>query len=250
MREAKSPEDLVRRLQTTVLSPQALINAWYLKNPPWKQWDIDANIAGDFAPGWEEVQALCRGVLEFRMALIPYLYTAFAAYREKGIPPFRPLVCDYPDDPGTYGEDQSYLIGDRLLAAPMVAGQASRSVYLPEGVWRDFWTGEAHEGQRSIMYDCPLERVPLFIKDGSLMPMARPVPHTGEPGLNDITVRIYGDGSLPCELYEDDGHSLAYRDGASARLCISYDNGSGVGMAERTGDAGQGRYRIVEWSRV
>jgi alpha-D-xyloside xylohydrolase len=71
VRDARTPEELIRRLQSAVLSPMALINAWYIKNPPWKQVERDANNEGRFAEGWEAVEEQCRMVLELRMRLIP-----------------------------------------------------------------------------------------------------------------------------------------------------------------------------------
>ncbi|MCU1235657.1 MAG: glycoside hydrolase family 31, partial [Candidatus Solibacter sp.] len=76
LRNAQNREDLLRRLQSVALSPMALINAWYIRNPPWKQVDRDANNADRFMPQWEEVEAACRRVMELRMSLIPYLHAA------------------------------------------------------------------------------------------------------------------------------------------------------------------------------
>jgi len=110
LRNDKNPEDLIRRLQSVARSPMALINAWYIKNPPWKQVERDNNNAGRLAPDWESVEARCRGVMELRMRLIPYLHPAFVAYHREGLPPFRALVMDYPDDPATWTVDNQYMM--------------------------------------------------------------------------------------------------------------------------------------------
>ena len=141
VRDAVNTEDLIRRLQTVIFSPLAMVNAWYIKNPPWKQVDREANNAGNFSQGWEQVEALCRRLIQLRMQFVPYLYAAFIRYHLEGIPPVRALVMDYPDDVKTWTIDDQYMLGDDLLIAPVFAGQTQRDVYLPPGEWFDFWTG-------------------------------------------------------------------------------------------------------------
>ncbi|MBS1858636.1 MAG: glycoside hydrolase, partial [Acidobacteria bacterium] len=166
LRNAQNSEDLVRRLQTVVLSPLALINAWYIRNPPWKQVERDANNAGRLAPDWESTEATCRAVMELRMRLIPYPHAAFVRYQREGLPPFRALVMDYPDDPATWAVDDQYMAGESLMAAPLVGGQATRRVYLPAGEWYDFWTGRKLPGKQRIQVEAPLEQIPLYVKAG------------------------------------------------------------------------------------
>ena len=190
LRHADSPEDLLRRLQTVVLSPLAHINAWYLRNPPWMQTDPDENNAGRFDPSWPELEARCRRLLEFRMQLLPYLQAAFVGYQRTGAPPFRALVVDWPDDPRTWMIDDQYLVGDALLVAPMVAGQRTREVYLPGGTWFDFWTGTPFgPGRHSIEPD--VETIPLFVRAGTAVPLAEPSLHATSEWT--IHVRSYGD---------------------------------------------------------
>lgn len=247
VRDAKSPEDLIRRLQSTVLSPQALINAWYIKNPPWKQWVRALNNKDEWAEGYQEIEAACRSVLELRMKLIPYLYAAFSRYHQEGLPPFRGLVMDYPDDPNVWNLDDQFMIGDRLMAAPVVAGVYSRSVYLPAGAWYDWWTGQRYGGGQTITIDVPLDRVPLFVKDGSLLPLAQVTLHTEDPASFSLTVQVYGDGSLPITLYEDDGTTYNYELGECNTLTLTWN---GTGAAARKGSAACPGYRIAEWQRI
>ena len=230
VRDAKSAEDLVRRLQSVVLSPLAMINAWDIEQQPWK-----------FIAGAPELVPQCRRVIELRMRLIPYLYAAFFRYREDGIPPFRALVMDYPADAQTHEVDDQWLIGDRLMTAPVVAGVERRDIYLPAGDWFDFATGQKHEGGRTIGYDVPLEVVPLFVKAGSVLPLAVPTWNTRDPESRNLEVRIYGDGSLPITLIEDDGETL---NGPYNRLEL------GPHRETRTGTASVLQYRVREWRQV
>ena len=90
------------------------------------------------------------------------------------MPPMRPLFLEYPGDPTAYQVEDQYLFGPDLLVAPILEhGARSRTVYLPEGsTWTDAWTGAAHDGGRTIEVDAPLERIPLFLRDGARLQIA------------------------------------------------------------------------------
>lgn len=203
LRHAADVADLVRRLQTAVLSPMAHINAWYIRNPPWLQVDRAANNAGDLAPNWERAEELCRQALQLRMRLVPYLQAAFVRYQNEGVPPFRALVVDYPDDPETWSIDDQYLMGEAFLVAPLFASETQRSVYLPAGDWFDFWTGTQYAGGQWHVVAASLETLPLFVRSGSAIPLAAPTDHVlPEP---DIEVRTYGpDAPDAVTIYRDD----------------------------------------------
>lgn len=212
VRHAVSKEDLIRRLQSAVLSPQAQINAWYIPLPPWEQIERDKNQAGERLPDWEAYESMVRDVLRLRMRLLPYLYTAFANYHLHGQPPFRPLVLDWPEDVALRKVDDQYMIGDKLMAAPMVAGQAERKVVLPAGEWMDFTTGQRYVGGQTLIYAAPLERVPLFVKADTVLLLAEPVEHVGD----ELTLipHAFGHPSTPATQYEDDGETFAFETGA------------------------------------
>ena len=74
-----------------------MVNAWYIQNPPWKQTDRDRNNRNEFTQEWEQLETQCREIIEWRMALLPYLRSAFAEYESYGTPPFRSPVLDFPD---------------------------------------------------------------------------------------------------------------------------------------------------------
>jgi alpha-D-xyloside xylohydrolase len=246
VRDAVSPEDLVRRLQSAALSPMALINAWYIPNPPWKQVERAANKAGRFDESWEKLEAICRGVLELRMQLVPYLHAAFVEYRDTGLPPFRPLVMDWPSDAETWTVDDQWLIGPGLLVAPVVAGQATRSVYLPEGAWYDFWTGARHEGRRRVEVRPSLEHVPLFERAGTLLPLARVTLHTDDALSGELTVRAYGGADATLTLYEDDGAHPA----TLTEVALSWNAARRAGVLRRSGTERRPAYRVVAWEAV
>ena len=247
VRSADSVEDLIRRIQTTVFSPLALLNCWTFPNPPWMQVDEDKNRNGEFFDDYEEVQKVCRSLFELRMKLIPYLYSSFAEYFFTGTPPFRALVLDYPDDANTYEIDDAYMMGESMLVAPLVAGQTKRMVYLPLGTWRDFWTHEVFEGENWYEVEADLYHIPVFVKDNTLLPLANPVQYVADDAVFDITVQVFGDSPRGFFLYEDDGTTFEYREGKYNKVYISWDIDHG-GSVKRVGDYPGARYRIVDWA--
>jgi len=181
------------------------------------------------------------------MQMIPYLYSAFYSYYLRGTPPFRALVMDYPADRKTWAIDDEYLMGDRVLVAPVTAGSHRRDVYLPEGEWVDFWTGACHTGGAAITCEVPLEIVPMFVKAGSVLPLAVPSLHTDDPDSMLLDVRVYGDGGLPMTLYEDDGVTYDFERGIYNRLTLSWNPVAGQGVATRQGTAACPGYDVRRW---
>ena len=246
VRDAENTEDLIRRLQTVIFSPLAMVNAWYIKNPPWKQVDRAKNNAGEFAEGWQVMEAACRRLIELRMQLVPYLYAAYVRYHKEGMPPFRALVMDYPDDPKTWTVDDQYLAGDSLLIAPVTAGENHREVYLPEGEWIDFWTNQRYGGRRKMNLPVPIDRMPVFVKAGSIIPLAKPTLHTQDAEAFKLTVRVYGDGKRSTTLYEDDGTPNP----AFTTVTLAWDSESHVGTIERSGPDQPFSYEVERWENV
>jgi alpha-D-xyloside xylohydrolase len=200
VRQASSVEDLIRRLQGAVFSPLAQVDCWYMKSPPWKQIDRAKNNAGELLDDWEKLEARCREIIGWRMQLVPYLAAAFQRYATDGTPPFRALILDSPHDKSLYLVDDQYLVGDRMMVAPLFAGEPSRKVVLPKGRWHDFWTGELLEGGNELAVSASTERIPVYIKSGSIVPWADAGLFAGARETRRITARVYGDGSLPFEL--------------------------------------------------
>lgn len=247
VRDAPDVETLVRRVQAVALSPQALVNAWYIPMPPWAQVDRERNTRGEAMPDRARATALVRDAFRLRMALVPILYAAFARYQADGTPPVRALAMDWPDDPEARKVDDQWLIGDDLLYAPVFAGQAVRSLWLPAGTWFDFATGERLAGGRRIEIATPLERIPLFVRDGAILPLAEPVQHIAADTVFRLQVHVYGADLRACELPEDDGETDAWTRGERNRVRLSWD---GAGRVGRTGTWAGRRYEVVGWKRI
>ena len=187
-----------------------------------------------------EVEAICRAL---RRAALPaaavHLHAGLAG-AHAGLPLMRPLVLNYPDDPRVVdARPRSILWGDDLLVAPVTrAGATHWPVYLPAGAWYDFWTGARHEGPGGVTVEAPLDRLPLFVRAGAILPLGPVVQHTGERPLDELTLlSIPGaPGRSRFELYEDDGRSNAYRRGGHALTpieCAQGPDGSRCGSGSR-----------------
>jgi len=235
VRDASSEEDLIRRLQSVVFSPLAMINAWYIVNPPWKQIDRTKNNANDLDDNWQGIEARCREIIGWRMQIVPYLRAAFAKYAMDGTPPFRALALDSPADATVATVDDEWMVGDRMLVAPLFAGEPGRKVTLPAGVWHDFWTGAKVDGN-TVDVTAATEKIPVYVKEGSVIPMAQVTGSTGEPESHQLTVQVYGDGSLPFTMATPKGETLE----------LTWDAGKKAGTVKAAG----GTYKIAGWQSM
>lgn len=249
VRQCSSSEDLIRRVQTAAFSPHALVNAWMIDNPPWRQVDKERNNAGEWMDDWPAVQDAVREIFRWRMRLVPYLYASFYRYWRDGLPPFRPLVADWPEDENTCCVDDQYMMGEDLLVAPVLGGESGRSVYLPEGRWFHLFTHERFDGGRRHEVSAPLDELPVFVRNGTLLPLAEPVDCV-EPGtVFDLTVLAFGSECRPTMLLEDDGESLDFENGSANEVTLGWSPDEG-GRMERTGKFAGRRYRITGWRQV
>jgi alpha-glucosidase len=161
-----------------------------------------------------EIHDLAREAVRLRYRLMPYIYSAFVRATETGEPVQRPLVLDHQYDPNVVDLDDQYLFGRDLLVAPVTEqGQTSRTVYLPEGDWYDWHTGELHPGGQRITVETPFERIPLFARAGAAIPMWAEAPMSTD-GYRPESVELHVfdpvvDGRWESVLVEDDGLTVA-----------------------------------------
>ena len=167
---------------------------------------------------------------KLRYRLMPYVYTLAGDTFHKDGTIMRGLVMDFPGDRKAWNVDDQYMFGPAFLVAPVTRFKArERHVYLPAGSsWYDFHSGRMEAGGRTIRAAAPFERMPLFVRAGSIVPIGPDIQYTGEKPGAPITLNVYtgADGSF--SLYEDDGTSRQYLNGAFARVPIRYDEGSGT----------------------
>jgi alpha-glucosidase len=158
-------------------------------------------------------EVINRLTIELRYRFLPYLYSVIAQCKEYGWPVIRPLFMAEPSNLALRGVDDCYLVGDALLVAPVVEqGAVQRSLYLPAGEWYDYWTNELLQGGRNITVTAPLERLPLFVRAGAVLPMWPEMQFTTEYAPESLTLRVYP-GDFETVLYEDSGEGLDYERG-------------------------------------
>ncbi len=237
VRDAASEEDLIRRLQSVIFSPLAMVNAWYIKNPPWKQLDRARNNQGRLAPDWEALEARCREMIGWRMRLVPYLRSAFGLYAADGTPPFRALLLDYPNAIELREVDDQYMMGDRIMVAPLFAGEPSRNVALPAGEWFDLWTGQSVGGGRSFEVPASTRNIPAYVKAGSVLPLAAVGASSESAESRELTVHVFGDGRVPFTLIGP----------AGAELELSWNAVSHTGQIKGASSTDR-PYRVVAWT--
>jgi alpha-D-xyloside xylohydrolase len=228
VRGSKTGEEWVRRMQSVCFSPMAMINAWSDGTKPWS---------------FPEVEKEVKAIALLRMQLMPYFYTEFAKYHFEGTPPFRAMNLEpgfaakvqtelknsnlsenpYAEAVTKEVKDQ-YMAGEYLLVAPLFKGQTERTVILPQGKWYDFYTGIlAGEGE-VIKVTAGLDKIPVFVKEGGIIPMMPPMLHAPAKGEKfDLEIRCYGNKPGSYELYDDDGETFDYEKGTFSWRKITVD---------------------------
>jgi len=211
----KSPdynELLTRWFQWSTFCPILRIHGYKTETEIWK-WLPDT-----------QKNLLAYDQLRYRM--LPYNYSVAWQVTSAGSTIMRALGMDFPADAKAWSVADEYMFGPAILVCPVTEAKATgRSVYLPAGTnWVNFWTGEKHEGGRQITTDAPIETLPLFVRAGSIVPLGPDLQYTSEKPADPIELRIYpgADGSFT--LYEDEGDSYRYEQGAYTTLQISWND--------------------------
>ncbi|MQA18487.1 glycoside hydrolase family 31 protein [Rugamonas rivuli] len=149
-----------------------------------------------------------------RYQLLPYLYSQAKQTYDTGAPFMRPLWMDFPQDPNVANIGTQYMFGPAFLVAPVTAqGQTEKDIYLPAGSdWYDFWTNEKHSGGRWIKAAAPIDRIPVFVKAGSIVPLGSEIQSTASKQ-SIAEIRVYPGRDGQFALYDDDGISYDYEQG-------------------------------------
>lgn len=195
-----------------------------------------------------EVESLCRTYLGLRYQLLPYLYCLFAEARATGAPIMRPLLWHYQNDPVAVACGDQFLLGRDLLIAPVLRqGAVARSVYLPNDLWYDFWTGEKIQGGEHIVAEAPFDVIPIFVRAGALLPLAEPQQFVGQKPMDTISLNLWPHGRGELAWYEDDGATQAYETGVWSRRTIRSSTKGRTLKLEFGAAAGEFASRIENW---
>ena len=182
----------------------------------------------------KDYEKINRRIIELRYRLLPYLYNAFLQSAQTGLPIMRALLLDFPDDERAMistpdRQNYEFMFGDDLLIAPVVReGETERAVYLPKGIWYNFWTDERYAGPLNLKVSAPIDHIPIFVRGGAIIPARQAVEYVGQAPINPLIFEIYPKDDSSREYYEDDGISFEYRRGVFLRERISisqHENG-------------------------
>jgi alpha-glucosidase len=207
--ENYEPELYVRWVQWGMWCPIFRTHGTRAANEPWA-FGSDA-------------EAIITKHIRWRYELMPYVYTQAWHTHLTGEPMMRAMVMCYPDDPKAVEQELQFMFGPSFLVAPVVEqGERQQRVYLPEGLWYDYWTDEPITGSQEVLAFAPLERIPVYVKGGSIVPTAAPIQHTGDKARDVICVHVYPGADAKMDLYEDDGTTYGYEDGSYALTKLEY----------------------------
>jgi alpha-glucosidase len=176
----------------------------YKMSEPWSYGPITENIS--------------RNYISLRYRLLPYIYSAFYEANKTGVPVSRTLIIGNTFDTicWHYAYQNQYMFGPSLLVAPVESTKSTAKVYLPKGTWFDFFTGKQFDGEQELLIECPIDKLPVFAKGGSFIPMQTLIQSTSEKPSDTLYLHVYW-GKDPSEYiyYEDDGITFAYKNGSS-----------------------------------
>lgn len=163
----------------------------------------------------EEITAIVKKYVELRYQLLPYLYTAFYKYSKNGLPMIQSLVFYDQHDVQTHYRTDEFLFGEQLLVCPVqVPNAAGRRMYFPKGNWFNYWTDEVVSGGVEKWVPAPLNVVPLYVKEGAMIPKYPVQQYVGQQQLNTLHIDVYyKEGTENSTVYEDQHEGYAYKNG-------------------------------------
>lgn len=161
----------------------------------------------------EQTLEINRKYITLRYQFLPYLYDLFYQGMETGLPVMRPLVLHYETDKNTHELNGQFLVGEQLLVAPVLEqGARHKLLYLPEGSWYDYWTGERLEGGQYLLREAELDVCPMYVKAGSIIPMYEPVQYVGEKPYDKLILLVTPEAG-GYRHYQDNGTDYSYENG-------------------------------------
>ena len=174
---------------------------------------------------YDKVEPILLEYDRLRYRLMPYIYSLAWRVSNEDYTIQRPLVMDWRKDEKTWNIGDQFMFGPALMVNPVTKEDATRrDVYLPASpAWYDFWTGDAVAGGREIEVDAPLNRIPVYVRAGSIVPMGPEIEYADEKPAGPIELRVYtgADGSF--SLYDDEGNNYDYQKGAHSVIPIRWD---------------------------
>jgi len=174
-----------------------------------------------------DAQKILTSYDQLRYRLMPYIYSMAWMVTSASYTPMRALAMDFPADARALNVGDQFMFGPALLVSPVTEpGAQSRRAYLPKGAWYDFWTGQKQTGGAMIEASAPLDKIPLYVRAGSIVPMGPDLQYAAEKPADPMELRVYrgADGSLT--LYEDENDGYNYENGVYATIPIHWNDAS------------------------
>ena len=172
----------------------------------------------------EPAEAAIRKALQLRYRLVPTYYSLAHSAWENGTPLMRPLAMAYPEDPQVANLSSQWLMGDALMAAPILTANNQRSIYFPKGTWYAFDTNRTQAGGGSVDVTAALDEIPVYVRAGSILPLAPAIQHTDDLPGGPLELQVYPGKDATFTLVEDDGQSTDYTKGNVRRTTFVWQD--------------------------
>ncbi|MHB9142539.1 MAG: glycoside hydrolase family 31 protein, partial [Paludibacter sp.] len=208
--DEKYHELLTRWYQWGTFNPIFRMHGYQTETEPWK-----------FG---QKVEDNMRKMLNLRYRLLPYIYSEAWQVTKNGSTMMRPLIMDFNGDTTALKQPYEYMFGKAFLVAPITeAGVKEWSVYLPNStIWYNFWTGKRFNGGQTIIADAPVDKIPLFVKAGSIIPMGKIIQYAAEQS-DTLEIRVYKGADGRFELYEDEDDNYDYEKGKYSIISFKWN---------------------------
>ena len=179
---------------------------------------------------FDKVEPILLKYDKLRYRLMPYIYSLAWKVTNEDYTIQRPLVMDWRTDAKTWNLGDQFMFGPAFLVSPVLkAGAAKRTVYLPEAaLWYDFWFGKPISGNQEIEADAPLDRIPLFVRAGSIVPMGPEIEYATQNPAGSVEIRIYRGANGKFDLYEDAGDGYGYQKGEHSVIPFAWDDHASI----------------------
>jgi len=167
----------------------------------------------------EDVENWVRDIIKLRYKLLPFFYNEFYNASQTGLTIMRPMFLNFQNDDECFKTEAQfqYMVGENLLVAPVLSEKENfKKLYLPEGNWLDWWTNKTFEGIQWVIVEVPANKIPLFVKEGGIIPMQEEQNYVAEKKIEELELRIFPTDSSAYVLYEDDGITTNYKNGLFA----------------------------------
>jgi len=210
--DEKYQELLTRWYQWGAFNPIFRIHGYMTETEPWKYG--------------QTVEENMHKMLNLRYRLLPYIYSEAWQVTKNGSTLMRPMVMDFNGDLAAVNAQFQFMFGKNLLIAPITEPNTTVwNVYLPKSAsWFDFWSGTSYQGGQTINTGAPLDKIPVFVKAGSILPVGPAIQYANEKKSENLEIRIYQGANGQFTLYDDEGDNYNYETGAFSTITFNWDN--------------------------